>query len=90
MVFTHDTEMALLAAVALVNTAQSPETMTTVAELDAFFERFDYTGRHQRTRAELDEVRALRSRLRELLIAGRDRSARTSSSSARVRWCRPV
>ena len=64
--------MALLAAVALVNTAQSPETMTTVAELDAFFERFDYTGRHQRTRAELDEVRALRSRLRELLIAGRD------------------
>lgn len=67
--------MALLAAVALVNTAQPPETMTTVAELDAFFERFDYTGRHQHTRAELDEVRALRPRLRELLIASRDRAA---------------
>lgn len=67
--------MALLAAVALVNTAQPPETMTTVAELDAFFERFDYTGRHQHTRAELDEVRALRPRLRELLVADRDEAA---------------
>lgn len=75
MVFTHDTEVALLAAVALVNTAQSPETMTTVAELDAFFERFGYTGRHQHSRAELDEVRALRPRLRKLLTASREQAA---------------
>jgi predicted RNA-binding Zn ribbon-like protein len=67
--------MALLAAVALVNTGQSPETLTTVAELDAFFERFDYTGRHERTRAELEEIRALRSRLRALLVADRDEAA---------------
>jgi predicted RNA-binding Zn ribbon-like protein len=75
VVFAHDTEVALLAAVALVNTAQPPETMTTVAELDAFFERFDYTGRHERTRAELDEVRALRPRLRSLLVADREEAA---------------
>jgi predicted RNA-binding Zn ribbon-like protein len=72
MVFAHDTEEALLAAAALVNTAEPPETMTTVAELDAFFERFGYTGRHDRTRAELTEVRDLRPRLRELLLADRD------------------
>jgi predicted RNA-binding Zn ribbon-like protein len=75
VVFAHDTQVALLAAVALVNTAGSPDTMTTVAELDAFFERFDYTGRHERTRAELDEVRALRPRLRGLLVASRDEAA---------------
>ena len=72
MVFAHDTEEALLAAVALVNTAQPPVTMTTVAELDAFFERFGYTGRHDRTRAELGEVQELRPRLRTLLLATRD------------------
>jgi predicted RNA-binding Zn ribbon-like protein len=75
VVFAHDTQVALLAAVALVNTAGSPDTMTTVAELDAFFERFDYTGRHERTRAELDEVRALRPRLRGLLVASRDEAS---------------
>ena len=74
MVFAHDTEEALLAAVALVNSAQPPETMTAVAELDAFYERFGYTGRHDRTRAELAEVRALRPHLRALLLAPRDQA----------------
>ncbi len=72
MVFAHDTEESLLAAVALVNSAQPPETMTAVAELDAFYERFGYTGRHDRTRAELAEVRALRPELRALLLSERD------------------
>ncbi|WGL51219.1 CGNR zinc finger domain-containing protein [Nocardioides sp. BP30] len=72
MVFAHDTEEALLAAVALVNSAEPPETLTTVAELDAFYDRFGYTGRHDGTRTELDEVRALRQRLRTLLLAERD------------------
>ena len=60
---------------ALVNTAEPPETLTTVSELDAFYERFEYTGRHDRTRAELTEVRALRPRLRSLLLAERDEAA---------------
>jgi predicted RNA-binding Zn ribbon-like protein len=75
VLFSHDTEVALRAAVALVNSASAPDTLTSVAELDAYFTRFQYTGRHDRTRAELDAVRALRPRLRELLIADRDRAA---------------
>jgi predicted RNA-binding Zn ribbon-like protein len=75
MVFGHDTEVALQAAVALVNSAERPDTLTTVRELDAFFDRFEYTGRHERTRDELDKVRALRPRLRELLTADRDGAA---------------
>jgi predicted RNA-binding Zn ribbon-like protein len=74
VVFTHDTELALRAAVELVNTTD-PDILTSVSELDAFMRRFGYTGRHERTRAELEAVRALRPRLRELLTADRDRAA---------------
>ena len=72
MVFAHDTEMSLTAAVELVNTAAEPDTLRTVADLDAFYAGYEYTGRHERTRAELEEVRALRPRLRELFLAERD------------------
>ncbi|KQY54528.1 MULTISPECIES: CGNR zinc finger domain-containing protein [unclassified Nocardioides] len=75
MVFAHDTEVSLQAAVALVNTAVTPETLTTVAEADAFWTTWEYTGRHERTRAELDDIRALRPVLREVLTSERDRSA---------------
>lgn len=75
MVFAHDTEAALLAAVELVNSAVPPETLTTVAELDAFFTSHGYTGSRRRDRAELEEVRALRPRLRELLTSDRDTAA---------------
>ena len=63
---------ALQAAVTLVNSAAEPDTLTTVAELDRVWDEFGYTGRHDRTRAELDAVRAIRPRLRALLIADRD------------------
>ena len=72
MVFAHDTAMSLQAAVELVNTASDPDTLQTVTDLDEFYARFQYTGRHQRTRAELDEVRALRTELRGLFTASRD------------------
>ena len=75
MPFAHDTAVSLQAAAALVNTvnsAQSPDTMTTVADLDEFYGEWEYTGRREGTQAELDEVRALRPRLRELLLAERD------------------
>ncbi len=74
MTFTHDTEVSLQTAVTLANSALEPDTLTTVAQLDEFYARFEYTGRHERTRAELDQVRALRPRLRELLTADRDRA----------------
>jgi predicted RNA-binding Zn ribbon-like protein len=73
MLFTHDTTMALQAAVALVNSAEPPDALSEQAQLDAFYERFAYTGRHERSAQELAEVRAVRPRLRELLTSERDR-----------------
>lgn len=75
MVFAHDTESALVAAVELVNSAVPPDTLETVAQLDAFFATHGYTGSRRHDRAEVDEVRALRPRLRELLTSDRDRAA---------------
>jgi len=75
VIFAHDTVLSLQAAVALVNSASAPETLTTVAELDAFFDRFGYTGRHDRTSTELAEVRALRPVLRDLMTSDRDTAA---------------
>jgi len=72
MVFAYDSEMALQAGVELVNTAAEPDTLTSVADLDEFYARWRYTGRHEHTRAELDAVRELRPRLRHLLTADRD------------------
>ena len=72
MVFAHDVEEALRAAVALVNSAEEPRTITTTDELDAFFRDHGYTGRHDGTRSELAEVLALRPELRTLLLADRD------------------
>lgn len=72
MRFAYDTEWALRAAVALVNSGEEPETMATVDELDAWFGEHGYTGRHDGDEAELDALRALRPRLRRLLTATRD------------------
>ena len=73
--FAHDTEAALLAAVALVNSAEPPDTLTTTAELDAFFAAHRYTGGRAHDDAELAAVRALRAPLRALLTADRDEAA---------------
>jgi predicted RNA-binding Zn ribbon-like protein len=75
MVFAHDTELALQAAVALVNSAVAPDTLTTVDELDEWYAEFGYTGSRARGRGELDAVRELRPVLRHLLTSGRDRAA---------------
>jgi len=72
VVFADDTDLALQAAVTLVNSAAEPDTLTTVAELDQVWDDYSYSGRHERTRAELDAVRAIRPRLRALLTADRD------------------
>jgi predicted RNA-binding Zn ribbon-like protein len=58
--------------VILVNTALEPDTMETVEELDDYYAEFEYTGRRDRDRAELDAVRALRPALRTLLTSDRD------------------
>lgn len=67
MLFAHDTEVALAAAAALVNSDSTDgDTLTSVADLDAFVKQWGYTGRRRRDRVELDAVRALRPRLRRL------------------------
>jgi len=71
VVFTHDTDLALQAAVTLVNSAEEPDTLTTVPELDQVWDDYGYSGRHERSRAELEAVRAIRPRLRALLTADR-------------------
>jgi predicted RNA-binding Zn ribbon-like protein len=72
MIFAHDTEASLVAAVELVNSGLAPDTMTRVEDLDRFFARHEYTGSHARTATELDEVRALREPLRTLFTSDRD------------------
>ncbi len=75
MVFTHDTEASLLAAVTLVNSGDDPDTLTTLAELGAFLDAHAFTGSRSGDVAELDAVRALRPRLRTLMTSDRDTAA---------------
>ena len=67
MQFTHDTEIALLGAAALVNTASrlpgEPDVLTAVGDLDDFVREWRWSGRRTRDRAELEAVRELRPRL---------------------------
>ncbi len=72
MVFAHDTELSLQAAVVLANSALPPDTLTSLDELDAWFGRFGFTGRRDHDRAELEALRAIRPALRELLTSDRD------------------
>lgn len=72
MVFTHDTEEALLAAVALVNSAEQPDTLTTTEQLAGFFVEHDYTGTRTGDEAELAAVRMQRPALRALLTSPRE------------------
>lgn len=67
MVFAHDTEVALQAAAALVNTeGDDADELADVAALDDFVREWGWTGSRQRSRAELAAVRALRPTLRRL------------------------
>ena len=75
MIFAHDTEASLRAAVALVNTAVAPDTLTGSAELDAFYATYGYIGARAHDAGELAAVRAQRAPLRTLLTADRDAAA---------------
>lgn len=67
MLFSHDTEVALQSAAALVNTVQREgDTLADVAALDRFVAQWGWTGSRRRDRAELEQVRALRPRLRRI------------------------
>ena len=75
MLFAYDTEASLRAAVALVNSASKPDTLTEIGHLDAWYAENGFTGRRDGDAAELEALRALRPVLRELLTVGRDDAA---------------
>jgi predicted RNA-binding Zn ribbon-like protein len=72
VIFAHDTEVALSAAAALVNTGHDTEQLATVAALDEFVREWGWTGRQTHDRAELGEVQALRARLEPLWTVDKD------------------
>lgn len=78
MLFAHDTEVALRAAAALVNTAATlptdTEDLATVDDLDAFVREWEWTGSHSGEESELEAVRGLRPRLRRLWTVDTDES----------------
>jgi predicted RNA-binding Zn ribbon-like protein len=77
MLFAHDTEVALAAAAALVNTVDGDvDELPDLPSLNAFFDDWQWTGRRARTLAELDDVRALRPRLRAIWSADLDGAVR--------------
>ena len=65
VVFTHDTEVGLQMAAALVNTGRqsSGEVLTGMAALRTFLRDWPFTGRVDGDANELRDVRGLRSRL---------------------------
>src|SRR4249920_1732676 len=77
MPFSHDTEVALAEAAALVNTVGlDGDTLVTLADLDDFLARTPYSGVVRGNLEELESVRALRPRLRKFwTIKDRDEAA---------------
>ena len=76
MLFADDTDAALQAAVELANSTDEPgQPLGSIEDLSSFLGRWAYSGRHDATSDELETVRRLRPRLRELLLAGRDDAA---------------
>lgn len=65
MLFAHDTEVALAAAAALVNTEDDGR-LDGLPGLNAFIAEWGWTGSRRHTEAELESVRALRPRLRRV------------------------
>ena len=85
MVFAHDTEVALAAAVALVNTLDGPDDhLTDLAALDRFVEAWGWTGTRTHDAAELEAVRALRPQLRALWDSDEDEVVRRVNNMLRA------
>jgi predicted RNA-binding Zn ribbon-like protein len=75
LLFAHDTEVALTAVAALVNTGRGTEELPDRAALDRFVDSGGYTGERTHDQAELDAVRRLRPRLARLWESTEDEAA---------------
>lgn len=82
MAFTNDTEVALVSAVNLINTApigvlpdgteSGMDTLATVAQLDGFVAAEQITGSREHSSAELAAVQRMRTELRSIWTADED------------------
>jgi predicted RNA-binding Zn ribbon-like protein len=77
VIFAHDTEVALAASVALINTIDGPDDhLSDLAALDQFVEAWGWTGTRTHDAPELEAVRALRPQLRALWESDEDEVVR--------------
>jgi predicted RNA-binding Zn ribbon-like protein len=77
MIFTYDTDVTLAHAAALANTGpglgdEDREELPDLPALQAWFDRWEWTGRRPASEGEVDAVRVLRPRLRHLWSLGED------------------
>ena len=77
MLFAHDTEVSLATTAALLNTVpgasnSGADELSTPQQLVEFLDRFEFTGSRAGDDAELERMRALRPRLRELWTRDED------------------
>ena len=72
MLFAHDTEVALVAAAALVNTAHGTDELATQQDLDRFLDFWQFTGARTHDVSELRAVQELRPVLERLFHVDRD------------------
>lgn len=80
MIFANDTEVALGSAAALINTAEAgPDSLVTLADLDAFVLREQFSGSRTHDATELASVRELRTKLREIWTATEDNAVRLTN-----------
>jgi hypothetical protein len=77
MLFSHDTELTLRAASALINSDRiDGEQLGDQPALDEYLDGFGWTGRRDRDDAELDSVHRLRTRLGKIwAVAGDEEQA---------------
>jgi predicted RNA-binding Zn ribbon-like protein len=87
--FAHDTEVALAAMAALVNSAGPPDRLTDPAALSSFVTEWGYTGRHDGGAPELHAVRTLRARLARLWELDDEGAADLVNRLLRVGRARP-
>ncbi len=72
MTFTHDVEHSLAAVVDLVNTdpaAGGHELLPDVDALNSFVKEYEVSGVGELTEKDLEAVRAIRPRLRDVFLA---------------------
>jgi predicted RNA-binding Zn ribbon-like protein len=91
LIFAHDTEIALAAAAALVNTGRdrSAELLPDLATLDSFVHTWQWSGHRTHDAAELAAVQALRPRLGRIWLVEEDEAVQIVNGLLRDAHAQP-